>query len=102
MSEKDVLNVFDNSRYILDVPPASQTGVTVRCFEALARGIKLITTDQHIVEYDIYSPDNVYIFRGNFDWDDPFFHTPFKPIDPVILERYSVKAFAKRLLGEET
>lgn len=58
---EQVLEYDTKSRAVLNVVMDNQEGVTLRDMEATAIGIKLITTNVHIVNKDLYNKNNVFI-----------------------------------------
>ena len=67
--------------------------------EALGAKKKLITTNEDIVNYDFYCPENIYLYNGKFDLDNIFFKSKYKRIDNVIYERYSLRNWLKEVIG---
>jgi hypothetical protein len=75
-----VIEIFSRSKAILDVHSSSQTGLTMRTFETLGIGRKLVTTNKDIKNYDFYNPNNIMVidrkspivekdfFESNFDY----------------------------------
>ena len=61
ISYKQVLEYDAKSRSVLNVVMDNQEGVTLRDMEALVIGTKLITTNKHIVNKDLYNKNNVFI-----------------------------------------
>jgi len=77
----EVLELFRTSEVVLDINHPNQNGLTMRTFEALGAGKKLITTNNAIKMYSFYNENNVFVI----DRDKPtvvkdFFETPFIPI----------------------
>ncbi len=58
---EQVLDYDSKSRAILNVTMKNQEGVTMRDMEAVAIGVKLITTNKNIVRKDLYNRNNVFI-----------------------------------------
>lgn len=56
---------------LLDIQKEDQHGLSFRVFEALGYGKKLITSNQSIVNYDFYKPENILVIN------------PLKPIIPI-------------------
>lgn len=48
----EYLGITRKSKVIIDIPSPDQSGLTIRTIEALATGIKVITTNKHITEYE--------------------------------------------------
>ena len=79
----------------------SQTGLTMRCIESLPAHCKIITTNEHIKEYDFYCPENVMIIdRDNPVFDVDFIKSPYKPIPKEIVEKYSLENWIKTIFRE--
>lgn len=78
ISSNQIAEIFSCSKAILDINHPGQKGLTSRTFECLGAGCKLITTNNEIVKYDFYHPDNVYILdRNNPKIEMSFFTTAF-------------------------
>ena len=89
-----------DSRCILDSPQDGQLGLTIRVLEALGAKKKLITTNEDVKNYDFYRPENVYIYKGNFDYDSVFFKTDFIEPDEAVYRKYSLYSWLSCCLGE--
>lgn len=61
----EISNIFRESKAIIDIHHPNQNGLTMRTFEALASGKKLITTNKNITEYNFYHKNNIYILERN-------------------------------------
>lgn len=57
----EVKRIYGESRCILDLPSPSQSGLTIRVFETLASGKKLVTTSSNIVYEQLYDTKHVHI-----------------------------------------
>lgn len=69
-----ILNKYQESTIILDINHPNQTGLTMRTFEALGSGRKLITTNKNILNYQFYNPNNILIIeRDQLTFPDEFF-----------------------------
>lgn len=92
LSGKSMDYIILNSKCILDTAQAGQVGLPIRVIEALGSNKKLITTNKDIVNYDFYCRENIYVYDGNnFKFDDPFFKSDYKTIDPQVYSEYSLK-----------
>lgn len=98
LPKEEANRVLMQSNYILDCPKKGQTGLTIRTFEALAANKKLITTNKTIVNYDFYRPENIYVFDGEFNFDDIFFHSEYIQVDDSIKENYSIDSWVRQIL----
>ena len=96
-----ILEILKNSRAILDVPIKGQNGLTMRTFECLAMGKKLVTTNINVKKYDFYDPAYVYVL----DMEDAklpsqeWFRSNEK-VPKEIIQKYSITAWLNNLLGE--
>jgi hypothetical protein len=91
--------IYQDTRCVLDSPQAGQLGLTIRVIEALGAKKKLITTNEDVINYDFYCPENIYVYRGFFDLKDPFFTEPYKDIDSNIYEKYSLRNWLKEIFS---
>ncbi|MGN0807267.1 MAG: hypothetical protein ACI4MN_02340 [Candidatus Coproplasma sp.] len=98
LSKEEADKVLMQSKYIIDCPKKGQSGLTIRTFEALAANKKLITTNKTIVNYDFYKPENIYVFDGEFNFDDVFFHSEYIPVDDSIKMNYSIDSWVRQIL----
>lgn len=99
MSYTELNRMINSSKYIIDCPKEGQTGLTIKTFETLAANKKLITNNKTIVNYDFYRPENIYIYNGEYDFDDIFFNSEFVPISDEIKKNYSLESWAKKILA---
>lgn len=58
---KDMIKQELKCRAVLDVAFEDQKGITLRVFDALCNGRKLITQNKNILNMDIYNPNNVFV-----------------------------------------
>jgi hypothetical protein len=93
---------FENiisAKATLDIAHAMQSGLTMRTIELLGAQRKIITTNEDIINYDFYDPQNVMILkRDNPQFHKNFFLTEFNKTPPDILEKYSISEWVKRML----
>ena len=96
MSGEEIRSVYDQSRCILDVEHSEQRGLTMRTIEMMGMGKKLITTNMGIQNYDFYHPNNICVIdRENPQIPKDFWTSPYVPLSPSILQRYSLRAFVE-------
>ena len=103
LSQSAVRQMTASSRAVLDIEHPKQTGATMRTFESLALGKKLVTCNQAVRKLDIYSPENVYIFNRSSPTLPPshFFISPFKSIPEKTLDKYSLKNWVAFVSGDK-
>ncbi len=74
LSTKRCNEIGLRAKIIVDVPMKDQNGLTIRTFEILSRGQKLITSNANIRDYDFFDSDQVYVYDGNeIDFSAEFF-----------------------------
>jgi spore maturation protein CgeB len=59
LGQRDIVEYFRRTRVVIDLPHLFQTGLTMRVFEALGAGRRLITTNKYIRQEPFY--DDQYI-----------------------------------------
>lgn len=90
-----------STKIILDLAHQNQTGLSFRPFDAMGLGKKLITTNENILNYDFYKPENIlYIDPDNIDIPNEFLAAPYQEIDQTIKEKYSLENWIKNLLAK--
>lgn len=97
---KEMNDVYEASRCVLDSAQAGQLGLTIRVLEALGAKKKLITTNEDIVNYDFYRPENIYVYKGKIDLDDVFFKEEYKEVDKEVYEKYSLRSWLKEIVED--
>lgn len=97
---KDSISYANKAKIILDVHHNNQIGLSFRPYEAMGLKKKLITTNEHIKEYDFYDPNNIFIWRENTETlPVEFMETPYREPSPEIKEKYSIKNWVEKILN---
>ena len=100
MSAADVAQIVEDSRAVLDVEHPRQRGFTMRTIETLLGGKKLVTTNKHILESELYDPSRVCLInRANPEIPAEFIDRPFLPIPDSCRSHYSCEGWAAELLN---
>lgn len=82
---------YKNTKVILDLMRANQTGLSFRIFEAMALEKKIIADNPHIKNYDFYNPNNILILNENFsNIQKDFFETPYEKLPDDIYHKYTL------------
>lgn len=90
----DLLNLYEQSKIIVDIQHPKQTGLTLRCMEALGAKRKLITTNKDIIEYDFYNPTNILIVdRNNPIIPKSFVESTYEDLPEEIYQKYSISSW---------
>lgn len=61
----EILSSYSKARCVLDIELNIQTGITMRTFEALGSGVKVVTTNPYVAKDPIYSIENICIIDRN-------------------------------------
>lgn len=88
----EVTDFLSESKAVLNVVMENQHGITVRDTEALFFGIKLITTNQYISDWDMYDPNNILIIEKDMDLSNlcEFLLKPVHKVDSKLLEKHTL------------
>ena len=98
LSQDKIIDVFDNSKVILDINHPLQFGLTMRTIECLGAEKKLITTNQNIKNYDFYNPNNILVIdRENINIDMSFFEKEYENLSIEIYKKYSLNSWLKNI-----
>jgi hypothetical protein len=99
LSYNEILNLFAITNTIIDFPSSFQTGLTMRTFETLGAGKKLITTNKNIINEPFYNPEYINILDINrLKLDVDFIrNTPTSSMEEKI-NNYSIKNYINQLL----
>lgn len=92
--------LLTQAKCVLDSAQQGQMGLTIRVLETLGAKRKLITVNSDVRNYDFYCAENIYVYEGKFDKEDPFFNCPFKEIEKKIYEKYSLNNWLKEIIGD--
>lgn len=98
LDKKKTLEVFLNSKAILDIEHSKQSGLTIRTLEALSLGKKLITTNSTIKDYPFYDPNMIQIIdRKNPAIDRSFLHGEDSPNFSERMVEYEIANWVRTL-----
>ncbi len=83
---------------VLDIELSIQSGLSIRTFEVLASGAKLITTNSKILDQDFYTASHInYINRDELSFDADFILSESKAPE---MADYSIENWLNRVLFE--
>lgn len=100
LSHNDIIKIYKNSKIILDINHPKQKGLTMRTFESLGAGRKLITTNSEISKYPFYNKQNILIIdRNNIQLNKDFFEAEFREIEESLLECMSLRGFVEDIIN---
>lgn len=94
LNHSEIAEIYSQSRSVLDINKPFQDGLTMRTFETLASGKKLLTTNSDIKNYPFYDAENIMILnRGQIEIAAEFFKSDFKKLDPENLEMMTLDSW---------
>lgn len=103
LSHKQIIEIYKDSKAILDINHPGQNGLTMRTFETLGAGRKLVTTNADIKSYPFYNQNNIYIISRQYpELEEQFFEKEFKEIESTVYFSMSLKGWIKELFENES
>lgn len=101
LNHQEIQKIYNQSFSVLDINKPFQNGLTMRTFETLAAGKKLITTNPDIRNYPFYNPQNIlYINREKIELSFDFFQSDFQELTSHDLEKMSLKSWLMEVFFE--
>lgn len=98
LKKNEILELIEKSNVVIDIEHPNQSGLTIRTIEVLGAGRKLITTNEDIVNYDFFNPQNILLIdRKNVTIDISFFETPVSEIPQHIYQKYSIDGWISEI-----
>lgn len=95
---RKVIEYCLKSHSIVEVLEKGQSGPSLRSMESIFMRKKLITTNEKIVDYDFYHPDNVFIYGINNNAEiNSFLQKPYHDINKEIVDWYCFSNWLKRI-----
>jgi hypothetical protein len=97
LTHAQILEYFDKSLSIIDFPSSFQSGLTMRTFETLGAGKKLITTNKNILNEPFYNPEYISVINPkNLKINVDFIKN--EPKDKINVDNYSLESYIYKLL----
>lgn len=98
LDKKEIINLYSNSKIILDINHPDQKGLTMRTFEAIGAQKKLITSNEDIKKYSFYNPNNIKVIsRKKPKLEVSFFYSKYEPIEDFIYKKSSIEGWLESL-----
>lgn len=92
MNAKDISNIVNKSKVILDIEHPKQTGLTMRTIEMIGMKKKIITTNRDITNYDFYDPQNILVIsRDNPEISFNLINSEYKSLEKEIYNKYYIE-----------
>lgn len=99
LERREIIELYKQSKAILDIPFMGQNGLTMRTFECLGMRKKIITTNKNIVNYDFYDPLYIYLLNtDNFTLPQKEWFESEAKVPEEIIEKYSIESWLINLL----
>jgi hypothetical protein len=100
LSKDQIREIYCNSKIIIDTHHPKQVGLTMRTFEAIGAGAKLITTNETVKQYDFYNAKNICVI----DRDHPiipeiFLKQEAQNLEISIKEKYALSSWLNVVLN---
>lgn len=90
------------SKAQLDYLQIGQSGISLRTLECMHYGVKLITNNPEIVQYDIYCTENVFsLSHRKLEELPSFLNTPFVHLPPEVWEQYTIEYWIASLRDQK-
>ncbi len=103
LSHQEIINIYRDSKAILDINHPGQNGLTMRTFETLGSGRKLVTTNENVKKYPFYDANNIWVIdRENPQFNAAFFSSEFLPIQEDFYQSMSLNGWIKEVFGLKT
>ena len=101
LTTSEILELYKHSNVILDINHPGQKGLTMRSFESLGAGKKMITTNAEIKKYSFYNPENIYVIdRNDIRLEKHFFEKGYSEINPDLYQRASMEGWLSCIFFE--
>lgn len=101
LSYEKSMNIFAKSKAIIEIPHPKQQSITTRSIEALGTKTKVITTTSDIKNQDFYMPENYLVIdRENPIVPQGWIESPYREIDPIIKEKYTLDSWIEEIFKE--
>lgn len=99
LSYEETLNIMAQSRVVLDICNPSQSGLSMRPFEAMATHSKLVTTNENITRYDFYRSENIMVIDPENVTPIPedFIRGKYEEVPNEILKKYSIRTWCEKM-----
>lgn len=99
MTYDEIIQEIRKSRCILEIVQSGQQGISLRPMEAATYQRKLITDNQNTINYDLYTPDNMFIIGIDpIEKIKDFINSPYIPLPDEVLEKYMPQYWLEELL----
>jgi hypothetical protein len=103
MNYRKMIRMVKSSSAILDIPKPSQKGLTTRIFEAMGAGVKIITTNENVRNYDFFNERNFLVVdRHNPVIDPLWINGSYENYEVMILKKYYISRWIEDVFDIES
>lgn len=96
VSANEIAQSYSKTKAVLDIELSIQSGLSIRTFEVLGSGAKLITTNANIIKEEFYNPEQIMVIdRNAINADLSFFTSSSKDCD---MKCYHIDTWLERIL----
>lgn len=100
LSFEQITNLYKQTNVILDINHPNQTGLTMRTFEAIGSGLKLITTNPEVRKYSFFKESNILVVdRESVNLDFDFFKTPYEDLGIEMYQSLSLEGWLREIFS---
>ncbi len=101
LDKEECALIESQSHIIIDAAQPGQNGLTIRIFEALGLGKKVLTTNENIKQYDFYNPKNILLDSELSSDSIKILKSDYCTVDKKIVQDYSIESWLKKIIGDE-
>lgn len=101
MPADEIKKVYNNSKYMVDAGVKDEGGLSLRVFESIGNNKKLLLTNQTVVQYDFFHPNNFYVFDSTIDLSADFFNNEYQSNDDII-KKYRIDNWVDFLVNPQS
>lgn len=96
------INFVKKSKILIDFKREEHNGLSLRFFEAIQFGKKIITNNTSTINYDFYHKNNIFVTDFiNLDGLTDFLQKPYYSLPIKIIEKYSFKNWLNTILSTQ-
>lgn len=100
ISKAEILELYEKTKVIVDIQHPKQTGLTMRTIEVFGAKRKLITTNSHIENYDLFNHNNILLVnRQNPLLDFNFINRNYEEAAPKVYAKYSIDSWLNEIFS---
>ncbi|WP_245785480.1 hypothetical protein [Enterococcus ratti] len=100
LSQKTVSEIAANSKIVLDLELANQSGLTMRTIETHGMKRKLITTNPEVKKYDFYHPTNICVVdRKKPVIPQTFIESDYQDLEEELYKKYQLATWLDQIFN---